>query len=125
MPSAPHAWPGCGDLGENYAAELLTKAAAAGEGPAPRAGPCAADVVWHFLGAVQRNKVAKLAPVVGLWQSVAREAEGARIARVRSGCCGPGPGGHDGAERSQRVHAGRDGNARWLVCAPSGSMSAG
>jgi hypothetical protein len=64
---------GLTDLGENYAAELEAKAAAAASG--------AQGVVWHFLGAVQRNKVAQLAPLVGLWQSVAREAEGARIAR--------------------------------------------
>src|SRR6202034_2103266 len=61
---------GLDDLGENYAAELVAKAAGTGDG-----------VVWHFLGAVQRNKVAQLAPLVGVWQSVAREAEGARIAR--------------------------------------------
>ncbi len=42
-------------------------------------------MVWHFLGTVQRNKVAQLAPVVGLWQSVAREPEGARIARFAPG----------------------------------------
>ena len=42
-------------------------------------------VVWHFLGAVQRNKVPRLAPLVGLWQSVAREAEGARIAHFAPG----------------------------------------
>ena len=65
---------GLGDLGENYAAELVAKAPAADEA-----------VVWHFLGAVQRNKVALLAPLVGLWQSVAREAEGARIARFAPG----------------------------------------
>jgi hypothetical protein len=66
---------GLRDVGENYAAELVAKA----DAPAP------ADVVWHFLGAVQRNKVAALAPIVGVWQSVAREAEGARIARFASG----------------------------------------
>ena len=60
------------DLGENYAAELVTKAAAASDTP---------GVVWHFLGTVQRNKVAQLAPLVGVWQSIAREAEGARVAR--------------------------------------------
>jgi PLP dependent protein len=76
---------GLHDLGENYAAELLAKAAAAGEEPAPNADPGSGDVVWHFLGPVQRNKVAKLAPVVGLWQSVAREAEGARIAEFAPG----------------------------------------
>ncbi len=81
-PEAVRAALGAGlcDLGENYAAELLAKAAATGAEPAGAAGP-----VWHFLGAVQRNKVAHLAPVVGLWQSVAREAEGARIARFAPG----------------------------------------
>jgi PLP dependent protein len=67
---------GLADLGENYAAELVGKAAADGED---------GGVVWHFLGAVQRNKVAQLAPLVGVWQSVAREAEGARIARFAPG----------------------------------------
>jgi uncharacterized pyridoxal phosphate-containing UPF0001 family protein len=69
---------GLTDLGENYAAELVAKAAAA-EAEAGSAGN--SDVVWHFLGTVQRNKVAQLAPLVGVWQSVARVAEGERIAR--------------------------------------------
>ena len=60
------------DLGENYAAELVAKAASQSGTP---------GVVWHFLGAVQRDKVAQLAPLVGVWQSIAREAEGARVAR--------------------------------------------
>jgi PLP dependent protein len=73
-PHAVHAARRAGltDLGENYAAELVAKAAADSDDP---------GVVWHFLGAVQRNKVAQLAPLVGLWQSVARVAEGERIAR--------------------------------------------
>ncbi len=66
---------GLHDVGENYAAELVAKAS----------GTVPEEVVWHFLGAVQRNKVAQLAPIVGLWQSVAREAEGARIARFAPG----------------------------------------
>jgi hypothetical protein len=61
-------------LGENYAAELVAKASAAPAG-----------TQWHFLGAVQRNKVAQLAPLVGVWESVAREEEGARIARFAPG----------------------------------------
>jgi uncharacterized pyridoxal phosphate-containing UPF0001 family protein len=44
-----------------------------------------AGIVWHFLGAVQRNKVGALAPLVGVWQSVARVSEGARIARFHPG----------------------------------------
>jgi PLP dependent protein len=67
---------GLTDLGENYATELVAKAAA-DDGDN--------GVVWHFLGTVQRNKVAQLAPLVGVWQSVARESEGARIARFAPG----------------------------------------
>ena len=70
---------GLTDLGENYAAELVAKSAAVGAASGADAATC--DVVWHFLGAVQRNKVAQLAPLVGVWQSVARVAEGERIAR--------------------------------------------
>jgi pyridoxal phosphate enzyme (YggS family) len=71
---------GLGDIGENYAAELVEKA-----GLVTHPQSSAGDPVWHFLGAVQRNKVAALAPIVGLWQSVARVTEGERIARFASG----------------------------------------
>lgn len=64
---------GLTDIGENYAEELLTKAVAE---PAAH---------WHFLGAVQRNKVAHLAPLVSCWQSVDREEEGRAIARHHPG----------------------------------------
>ena len=67
------------DVGENYASELAAKAREAaqwGEEARPS---------WHFLGAIQRNKVPPLAPFVRVWQSVAREAEGARIARFAPG----------------------------------------
>jgi hypothetical protein len=64
---------GLTDIGENYSQELLGKA------PGP------AGTSWHFLGTIQRNKVAALAPVVTLWQSVARLAEGQRIARAAPG----------------------------------------
>ncbi len=67
------------DLGENYADELVAKAAALG-GPGGTAAP-----VWHYLGAIQRNKVARLAPLVSCWQSVARLDEGRTIARRRPG----------------------------------------
>jgi len=67
---------GLRDIGENYAPELLEKAAAIEPlldgAPAPR---------WHFLGRVQRNKVARLAPVVSCWQGVARPVEAVAIAR--------------------------------------------
>ncbi len=70
--AAAHA-AGLNDFGENYASGLLEKAP----------GPPGAR--WHFLGAVQRNKVGSLAPLVDVWQSVARLAEGERIARFAPG----------------------------------------
>ena len=63
---------GISDIGENYASELLAKAGALSPDEQP---------VWHFLGAVQRNKLARLAPVVSCWQSVSRREEGMAIAR--------------------------------------------
>jgi uncharacterized pyridoxal phosphate-containing UPF0001 family protein len=64
---------GLTDVGENYAAELQAKA------PGPP------GTQWHFLGAVQRNKVGALASLVDVWQGVARFAEGERIARYAPG----------------------------------------
>ena len=61
------------DIGENYAAELRAKA------PGPD------GTRWHFLGAIQRNKVPALAGLVDVWQSVARLAEGERIAALAPG----------------------------------------
>jgi PLP dependent protein len=60
---------GATDLGENRAQELLVKAADLKSRP-----------VWHFIGRLQRNKVASLAPVVDLWQSVDRLELGRAIA---------------------------------------------
>jgi hypothetical protein len=57
------------DVGENYAQELVAKAQAA-----------PADVRWHFLGRVQRNKVKALAPLVACWQSVDRAELGQALA---------------------------------------------
>ena len=105
---------GLEDLGENYAGELVDKATALD-----------ADVVWHFLGAMQRNKVPDLAPLVGMWQSVAREPEGARIARFAPGSLGPGPGRHDRPGRAQRMRARRGSRAGRSACATSGSTCAG
>jgi uncharacterized pyridoxal phosphate-containing UPF0001 family protein len=70
--SAAHAV-GLLDVGENYAAELQSKA------PGP------VGTRWHFLGAIQRNKVKSLAPLVDLWQGVTRFSEGARIAQFAPG----------------------------------------
>jgi len=66
---------GLRDVGENRADELREKAAAISS----------RSVRWHYLGRVQRNKVARLAPVVSLWQGVDRLAAGAEIARRAPG----------------------------------------
>jgi pyridoxal phosphate enzyme (YggS family) len=47
------------DIGENYAQEMLKKVDSAPPG-----------VRWHFLGELQRNKLARLAPHVYLWQGL-------------------------------------------------------
>jgi len=61
------------DVGENRAQELLAKAPELAAQPqSPR---------WHFVGQLQRNKVAALAPWVTRWQSVDRRQLGAVIAR--------------------------------------------
>jgi uncharacterized pyridoxal phosphate-containing UPF0001 family protein len=73
---------GLTEVGENYADELLGKAEEVDREDRPPEEPVP---LWHFLGAVQRNKVAGLAPVVGCWQSVSRLVEGRAIARRRPG----------------------------------------
>ncbi len=52
---------GCADIGESYAQDLLEKVASFETQPR-----------WHFIGRLQRNKVAKIAPYVTMWQSVDR-----------------------------------------------------
>jgi uncharacterized pyridoxal phosphate-containing UPF0001 family protein len=96
------------DLGENYAQELLSKAATAPAG-----------VRWHFLGGLQRNKLARLAPHVHLWHGVdsvegalalaRRRPAAAVLVQVRAtaadGSDGPGAGnlaGDGGQARASR-----------------------
>lgn len=64
---------GISDLGENYAQELLAKKS------------WADGARWHFLGRVQRNKVAALGDAVHLWQAVDRAVAGKTIARHAPG----------------------------------------
>jgi uncharacterized pyridoxal phosphate-containing UPF0001 family protein len=83
---------GLWDVGENYAAELVAKAAASSLGGASVGAPpdapaqvgappdAPAQVRWHYLGAVQRRRVRSLAPVVSWWDTVCRPEEGAAIA---------------------------------------------
>lgn len=66
------------DVGENYAGELVDKCEAARTLPG-------AELRWHFLGAIQRNKVARLAPLVSCWQAVARVEEAQAIGRRSPG----------------------------------------
>jgi hypothetical protein len=63
---------GLTEMGENRAQELLAKAPALAGAPTPP--------TWHFVGALQRNKVAGLAPWVAWWHSVDRVALGTAIA---------------------------------------------
>lgn len=76
---------GLTDIGENYGAELVDKAAALDLCDSSSPGGPASPVRWHFLGAVQRRKVRDLAPVVDCWQSVWRRSEGEAIAGHRPG----------------------------------------
>jgi PLP dependent protein len=73
---------GVTDLGENRAQELLAKAPVLAGG-SDLTGPLAPR--WHFVGALQRNKVRPLAPWVRCWQSVDRHEVGALIARHAPG----------------------------------------
>ncbi len=88
---------GLTDVGENYADELVAKAGALADG----AGGGLPAPVWHYLGAVQRNKVARLAPLVSWWQAVSRVEEGRAIAGAtrgrRSWSRSTWPGSRDGA----------------------------
>jgi uncharacterized pyridoxal phosphate-containing UPF0001 family protein len=65
---------GLPDIGENYAQELLAKAA---DGPP--------DVRWHFLGPVQRNKVKRLASLVSSWHGIDRTVAADAVAAASPG----------------------------------------
>ncbi len=71
------------DIGENYADELVAKAEALRGLPeghrAAGVAPGANVVSWHFIGAIQRRKVARLAPYVTWWETVARVEEAEAI----------------------------------------------
>jgi pyridoxal phosphate enzyme (YggS family) len=65
---------GLPDVGENYAQELIPKAAAT-----------TGSLRWHFLGPVQRNKVKRLAPLVSAWHGVDRAAAADALAAASPG----------------------------------------
>jgi len=66
---------GADAIGENYAQEMVAKAAAltaGGETP----------INWHFIGQLQRNKVKVIAPLgVALWQTIDRLELAREVAR--------------------------------------------
>jgi pyridoxal phosphate enzyme (YggS family) len=64
------------DFGENYADELVEKA---------RELEGEERITWRFIGAIQRNKLARLAPYVACYEGVTRIAEGRDIARRAPG----------------------------------------
>ena len=68
------------DLGENRAQELVAKAPAVAAQFDPASPPA-----WHFLGALQRNKVRALASWVSCWHSVDRSELGPVLARHAPG----------------------------------------
>jgi pyridoxal phosphate enzyme (YggS family) len=69
---------GLPDVGENYAQELIAKAAAA-RAAATR------PLRWHFLGPVQRNKVKRLAPLVTVWHAIDRTTAVDAVAAAQPG----------------------------------------
>lgn len=73
---------GLRDVGESYAAELVAKRRAV---DVTSDGAAASAVRWHFLGHIQRNKVARMTHAVDLWQGVDRRAAAEEIARRAPG----------------------------------------
>lgn len=59
------------DIGENYADELVAKAA----------GLTGLGIRWHFQGAIQTNKINRLSAHVSCWQSVDSASHMAAIAK--------------------------------------------
>ena len=111
MTTSPTGWPGSGEriaaaggdpervrivaVTKGHPAERVAEAVAAGAarrrgelrpgaGGQGRAGR-GADVRWHFIGGLQRNKVRQVAGFVHLWQSVDRLSLAAEIARHAPG----------------------------------------
>lgn len=67
---------GLRDFGENYADELVEKARELRDVPGLR---------WHFIGGIQRNKLARLAPFTSVYEGVTRLEEGRDIAKRSPG----------------------------------------
>ena len=82
---------GADGIGENYAQEMVAKAATLEGAPGPErpfseraAGP--EQIPWHFIGQLQRNKVKVIVPLgVVLWQTIDRLDLGRELARRQPG----------------------------------------
>ena len=68
---------GLSAVGENYLEELEEKRRGAGD----------LAVRWHYLGALQSNKIARIVAVADVISGVSREKEIRRIATARPGVC--------------------------------------
>ena len=69
------------DIGENYADELVAKAA-----DVALADPVAAAAIrWHFQGNLQTNKINRLAPHVAVWQTISSANQAASLAQRAPG----------------------------------------
>jgi len=99
-------------VGENYAQELLGKAAEMAE-----AGT-GDEVEWHMIGGVQRGKVRQLGRLVSLWQTVdrvplvdelAKRVPGARILVQVDPSGSPGKGGCQPGAVADLVQRAKDG----------------
>lgn len=96
---------GLGAVGENYAQELLDKAAALDAQPE-----------WHFIGRLQSNKVRLVSDLVSCWQSVDRpslvdeiatRSPGGRIMVQVNATGEPQKGGAEPSEAAALVDRGR------------------
>jgi len=74
---------GIDDVAENYAAELVAHHDALGDARGDVLGD--AQLTWHFLGSLQRNKLARLAPRVSVYQSVSSPRDAELLARYAPG----------------------------------------
>lgn len=72
---------GLGAVGENYAAELLAKAADLAESAASTGGPRPQEIRWHMIGRLQSNKVRSLVGHVDRYDSVDRPSLVRELAR--------------------------------------------
>jgi pyridoxal phosphate enzyme (YggS family) len=72
---------GIGDVGENFAQEMVAKLDELGAGPSCPGGKASAGLRWHFVGKLQRNKVKLLVGRAHLIHAVDNSALAAEISK--------------------------------------------